>query len=411
MSEEKKELVFLREDNTFLPGFSRDQNLVDHLPAAVYKQTYVPRGDRAVNALVQIKPKFTTPEKIYGVEAEEIYRLLIEDFKSNDRGTSAVIYGPKGAGKSVIAERISNHLIMAGLPTIYLDEKIDFSQLAANMMAIGPCCIIAEEFLKHNANYDKEGAVSERQEGQHPLLTLLSNQDLPKFCFIILDNTNKGLNEFLLNRPDRIRWLVEHKFDRVAVFDEMTKGEPIHDLLRQYLRVYFGAFGDNDGGYDVMKMVVQKARNVQTIEEFVNIMKFWNVPKAHFPTIEVYLDDVWNSRRLTSMHTNKEVDLKIVSNEPGKFPVFTVKNHESEWLDPDQDGTTVDLNEIITPEWILEATKGKETFYITVKDLDFAVSINTRSSKKPTHNVSGFPFIFDVTPPAMREKTEPAKKE
>lgn len=412
-NETTSELAFLHDNGLYFPGIKREQDLTDHLPAAVYKVTIVVRDMTEKLALAKIRDKFTLPEKLYGKEGNEIYNTLIDDFRQNKRGTSAFIFGHKGCGKSVISERIANNCIAAGLPVIYYEGNIDYKQLKHVMMFIGPCCVIADEFLKHNADYSEDGDIKNRQASQNSFLTLLSDQDLPKFFLVLLDNTDVGLSQYLINRPDRIRWVINHTIDRVELFDEMTKDTPIHDLVKRYLRVYFGNFDENGGGYDVMKMVTDKAIGVVDIEEFVDKMKFWNVPKVNFPSIELYLDEIWSNRRNNSENTNAGIDLKVIRTPKDGFPIVRIKNYEAsgcEFLDDDQNNVEIDFNTLITADWLQQATsKSATTRYLSFGDLDFSVSFSTSEKCKPSHKVDGFPFAFNVVMPESRT-TEPKKE-
>lgn len=407
--------VYLHENGVYFPGFNSTADLIEFLPAGVYKLSMVERGPmKVVPALSKIKNRFTMPEKFYGAESEEIYRTLVEDFKGNKRGTTAMIYGDKGCGKSVIAERCANYCIDAGLPVIYYEEAVDFAVLKGVLPFIGQCAVICEEFLKHNADYDKDGGVTERQQGQNPMLTLLSDKDMPKMFMILLDNSKAGVSKFMINRPDRIRWVIEHEINRVEIFDEMVKDEPIMPELKAYLRVYFASFNGESGGYDVMKMIIEKARNVMTTSEFIKKMKHWNVPPVRNVKVELCLDEIWNERRNDSELANSVITCKVEKNVKDKFPVISLANKpDLEFFDADQIAEHIDFNKLITKEWLDDAlaSVSSGSAKIDYKDLTFVCSINTNGSDEPTHELGGYPFVFSFVPPNnVKTKEEGGEK-
>lgn len=404
--ENKKSPVYLYESGIYYPGYSSTENLIEFLPAAVYKLILVERAGEPKAALMQIKSKFKLPERIYGQESEDIYQLLVDDFKSTPRGTTAMIYGDKGCGKSVIAERCANYCIAAGMPVLYYESSVNFDVLRSMLPFIGPCAIICEEFLKHNGNFDKEGNVEQRQHNQNPLLTMLSDQDLPKIFMVLLDNDKNSINSYMVNRPDRIRWMIHHEIDRVKIYNEMVANEPIHETLKNYLRIYFHSCKSDSGGYDVMKMVIEKARNVPTIEEFIKKMKHWNVPPIQKLSIQLSLDEIWNNRRNDSQLANSVINCRVEENKPGKFPVAKIWNKpELEFFDADQNNCVIDFNELITVEWLetlLNSNKKQRgNGDVQYNDIVFSCQLTTYSdsSNEDTILLGDYPVRFEFVPP------------
>lgn len=130
-------------DNHLVISANDASNLIDHVPALVYRAHLGPRGiimgkDRA---------RFSLPPYRFGKHKDYIAQIKSSyDLLGNNNGI--LLYGDKGAGKSLLAEEVGNWMITKGLPVIMVSEPMDASELSIIIKAVGPCMVYFDEFGK-----------------------------------------------------------------------------------------------------------------------------------------------------------------------------------------------------------------------------------------------------------------------
>jgi hypothetical protein len=247
-------IVFQQVDNS---------NLIDHIPPYVYKLNI----DGNMNlVLVKDRKNFNVPERLYGSN-QEFLELLYDDWRSTEGATGAMLFGNKGCGKTVLAEALANKSLIADIPVFMVDSCIPPGMIKAAVMACpGGAMVMFDEFEKI---YD--------EDDQKKLLTLFSDSDLKKILFIMTVNEASGINNFLINRPGRIKYWIQYRGIEDQVVVEMMEAFNVPHQLRPSLREW--AQGDASiMSFDILKFVCKEAAKCADWKSLVKRVRILNVP-------------------------------------------------------------------------------------------------------------------------------------
>ena len=158
---------------------------------------------------------FEVPSKIYG-EEEKIAERYLNTFSKLDKNMGILLTGLKGNGKSLTAKIVS---IKSDLPTILISEcykGVEFKQFLQDLKQ--EAIIFIDEFEKIYPNNE--------ENNQEEFLSILDGVFESKKLFIFTTNSF-NINEFLKNRPNRIRYL-----RRYSGLDKKVIEEVIEDKLQ-----------------------------------------------------------------------------------------------------------------------------------------------------------------------------------
>lgn len=148
--------------------------------------------------------KFTLPSKMYNPDTETIERWL-KAWEKSDKNLGIALGGEKGTGKTLTAQLLCN---MAKMPVIMITEPFTdghFKQFISNPL-LKNCVVFIDEFEKI---YDQRNEKS--NESITNLLSLFDGMYDTRILFVLTTN-NPELNEFLMNRPGRIKYRKYYSF-------------------------------------------------------------------------------------------------------------------------------------------------------------------------------------------------------
>ena len=192
-----------RVDNAF---FLRDISTnVDMLEKGVYVLEVVPQtGELFLN---QVSPKFEFDFKIYGLEESFIAKVL-KTFKNTKSNLGMLLNGVKGTGKTITAEIIANEL---KLPTILIHHPFRGSNSFLNSINQDVTILIDEYEKVYNSQVGDGRYTDDEQivkNSDSSLLSLMDGTFKTKWRKVFILTTNRvWVNENMLNRPGRIRYL------------------------------------------------------------------------------------------------------------------------------------------------------------------------------------------------------------
>ncbi|MCA9749413.1 MAG: AAA family ATPase, partial [Romboutsia sp.] len=172
----------------------KDVKVEDKLEKGVY---LLHKNEHSSEHFLQKLNDFNLPEKIYGDEQKIVDRYL-NTFSMSNKNMGVLLTGLKGNGKSLTAKLLSK---TSDLPTILITEcykGVEFKQFLQDLKQ--EAIILIDEFEKIYTNEDNN---------QEEFLSILDGVFENKKLFIFTTNT-LDINQFLKNRPNRIRYLREY---------------------------------------------------------------------------------------------------------------------------------------------------------------------------------------------------------
>lgn len=155
----------------------------------VYNVLY---SDKLGHYLSYSYEKYKMPPKIYGSD-DKFAQRVVKSFGAGDKNLGVLLNGLKGAGKTVTAKIICNLL---NLPVLCVSEPHQNLPIFISNLDFD-CVIFIDEYEKVMA-HDERGL----------LLSCMDGAQVPKNKILWLMTTNTlNINENLLNRPSRIRYM------------------------------------------------------------------------------------------------------------------------------------------------------------------------------------------------------------
>ena len=258
--------------------------------------------------LEKIADKFEFPYKIYGLQTK-LMNHIIKTYDNTEGNMGVLLWGTKGSGKTVVAKQLCNRLQLPVIIVKNADQAIlDFiSTLATD------CIIFLDEFEK---NF---------KESDGSILTLMDGVYNSSFRKIFLLTTNElKINENLLGRPSRIRYMKEFRNLELRAVEEYLDENLKDQSIRQEVINYIDTLSIST--IDILKTVVEEI-NIHGIDNFKTYRQLFNVATEEYTyytdcayvyernlrstdkemyTIERFLEET--ERRLKPMDRPKIVD-------------------------------------------------------------------------------------------------------
>lgn len=212
--------VWFNDENVYF--LRPDQKKDEKLPPAVYRLESSPMG----LYLKRLEDNFSFPYKIYGLEEAFINRIL-KSFKVAKGNLGILLNGFKGTGKTVTSKIICNKV---NLPVIIIGNN--YGTDTANFINE-----IQQDITVFIDEYEK--VYNEEKDGG-TLLTVMDGVLNNGFKKLFILTTNYlYVNENLLSRPSRVRYVKEFKDLPVKTINEIIDDKlecvEFRDELVQYI--------------------------------------------------------------------------------------------------------------------------------------------------------------------------------
>lgn len=180
-----------------------DETALDYLPAGIYQVKY---NDLAGFYLGRLNSALALPEKIYGSVYQRVQKC-IDTYKTRSASTGILLTGDKGTGKTLMMSVLASEVMtQLNLPVILVQQGYAGASFTTFVQNIGECAMVFDEFGKmYSAN--NRGDDTPQKE----LLSLMDGIDKTKRMFIMTENSELDVNEFMLNRPSRIYYHFRYK--------------------------------------------------------------------------------------------------------------------------------------------------------------------------------------------------------
>lgn len=232
---------------------------VETIPVGIYT---VHISDKRGWWLEFYREKFTFDYKIYGCD-EGFIDYFLKTYENTDGNIGVMFNGVKGTGKTVTAKVLANKLNM---PVIIVRSMGDVNLNAAMMEYLSTfnfdCIYFFDEFEKNFK--DDESSVLQIMDGVY-------NSEHRKVFLLTTNRT--WVNENLLSRPSRIRYVKEFKNIGKTLIDEYIE-DNLNDMsAKEDIIDYLDTLDVST--IDILKTVVQEI-NIHGKEAFRKNMKNLN---------------------------------------------------------------------------------------------------------------------------------------
>ena len=182
----------------------------DFLPNGTYLVKYdAPNHEY----FLELSENFTIPNKVYG-NSDALSDRYVRTFLDGTKNMGILLTGLKGTGKSLTAKLTA---LKANIPVILVTEEFTGEEFKSFLNSINQEVVVfIDEFEK----------VYGKDETQQSLLSLLDGIFEGKKLFIFTSNMRIKINQYMLNRPGRIRYLAEYDSLEDSVINDV-----INDML------------------------------------------------------------------------------------------------------------------------------------------------------------------------------------
>lgn len=244
----------------------------------IYKVKYS-RQDKTYFAEIVQNALYPMPDKIYG-DSNNIANIVWNEYmQSNGKSIGAMFVGFKGSGKSLTIRIISNLATQAGLSVFLVEDiegRIELSQWLANLKN---CVIVLDEFSKTFAPYQ-----------QDKMLNLFADDLHTHKLFLLSENYESRISEFISNRPGRILFNINFKKLSIDIINEYLDD---HNVTNKEMRESIINFSKSNLEF--------------SIDHLIAIVKF----HKKYPTFEFkHLERLLNIR---SNENNRSVYIRYTS--------------------------------------------------------------------------------------------------
>jgi SpoVK/Ycf46/Vps4 family AAA+-type ATPase len=171
--------------------------------------------------LIRTADEFDLPEKLYEIE-EGFPERALAAFREGNRSLGVLLSGLKGAGKTVVAKQICNN---SGLPVLVAAAAHPGIEAFLSELDCS-CVIFMDEFEKVFAPQPNPDGSENLERSSAALLSLMDGATVSNPHLFVLTANEKSINPNLLDRPSRVRYVVEFGDLSSAVVEEI-----VDDLL------------------------------------------------------------------------------------------------------------------------------------------------------------------------------------
>lgn len=311
-------------NNFFIREVSQN---VENLKPAVYKLEQMPMSGELY--LSQVLEKYEFPYKVYGIETKFIERVK-KTYNNTTGNLGILLNGVKGTGKTVTSKQICNEL---GLPVIIIHTRFDgipnfINDIQQNVV------VFVDEFEKIYSDRD------------HSVLTIMDGAMDNGYRKVFLLTTNElYINQNMIQRPGRIRYLKTYGDLSVEMISEIVDDKLIHKELRKATIEFISQLETIT--VDIVKAVVDE----------VNIHN--EDPKLFKDVFNVkVMDSKYNVYELIPGNATPVEVAKNTRVNPSKFEQ---KHVDDEWEfeiggydDMGEIISVIDENTVVTEKWVRE---------------------------------------------------------
>lgn len=200
--------------------------LLDKFENKIYEFDYDCKG----NCLIKDSPDLTLPDKVYDSSKKE-RDMIIRSFRHYNKNLGVLLSGKKGTGKTVDAKLLCKEV---QLPIIMIRKQIPLG-----VDFIGYLNSIEQEFVLFVDEFEKifeinEGEGENKFHLQKSFLSFMDGLNTGTKKLFLL-TTNGKVDEHLMNRPSRIKYVIEYRGIDKGLAVEIIKDKVKNKNLTQDL--------------------------------------------------------------------------------------------------------------------------------------------------------------------------------
>lgn len=245
-----------------------------------------------------------TKELILGNVAKKVQRVW-NRFCNYPESVGSMNIGDSGSGKSLECDILANISVLRGnMPVIKVtgfsvrESEIQFFQ------GIDNCCLYFDEFVKH-VDYNS----------QQKLLPLLTNTN-KKFLILISENRKGNINEFILGRTQRIRYLEEYgKLDKQVIQDFISLFDVRQELIDELMLRYEKALVFS---MDNLEAIISEHIDYpeESLDELLKYLNISSIKKdAKYVLIKVTKQEKDDDGNMVDKEVDKFIPIKITRDQ------------------------------------------------------------------------------------------------
>lgn len=241
------------------------ETLTETLPAHIYSVGFNPMMGFYLNKFGE---QFEMPEQLFGDLEAKVDHLLDRYQRTGDM--SAMLTGAKGSGKTLLAHRFSNRAVKElDRAVVIVDNHFDNPHgLVKFLHSLENCVFIFDEFAKK---------MGEHQDSFLDFFSGTYNTDRAVF---VIENSMHHINEFMRERPGRVRWSFAYGKLPLAVVKEVCESRGLSEQATRNIGEYAArAFTI---GMDNLNTIIDEVKlsgeSAETREGFKVLLGMLNVP-------------------------------------------------------------------------------------------------------------------------------------
>jgi len=284
---------------------------LDHVPPYVYTLGLIGNPmDGHELLLKKDRKNFNVPPKLYG-DNHDYLSMIYDDWRETEGAIGAMLYGKKGCGKTVLSEMIGNKILQNDVPVFLINTKIPAHMIKMTLAACpNGAMVLFDEFEKI---YE--------EDDQKELLILFSDSDLKKVLFVMTVNDAGEINDFLINRPGRVKFWIHYEGIDDRVVSELMEEMKVPKVLRSGIREWARDLGE-EVSFDIMKFVCKEALKCTSYAQLVKRIRVLNVPAMRHHDYELWEVSVneqayWNENVKFEMVGERSFSIGIKCQETG----------------------------------------------------------------------------------------------
>ena len=249
--------------------------LLQKLPPAIYEVNFT---NELGFHLIRKHDNYPLPSDLYNFNNTEVKSdlaaLFLNRFNAEPNNLGVMLIGEKGTGKSLLMKRTANLAIASGMPVITIENSYNSEQLAKFLSSIkDDAVVLFDEFEK---KYDPDED-SENRPSQAGLLSFFDGTSVYRKLIIVTANDREGINEFFLNRPSRIRYVIDYKGLTPEFVSSYLQEKLLHPEIAQAVQDELELVPSIN--FDLLRNVVEEVNLLYPLESIKAIMSITNIKR------------------------------------------------------------------------------------------------------------------------------------